>query len=356
MASTEQMRLIGQGVASFNKWRDENPEIVIDLADEDMHGMDLRNINLSHAILDGADLSYALLDNANLSFAKLRKANLSHAQMDKVDLSHSDLRWGHFALAHFRKGILFYARLRGADLRGADLTHASLEDADLSMANLAHANLEGAILANARLKNTKLADACLNGVNLSAANLEGTDVSSVTYDRRSPAHFVLEHRFVPSLLWDKRFDIILGTSIRCKGIHESCYGNRRFKKFIHDLDYLEEIMETRGGKILLFIWWLVSDCGRSMTRWSSWSAILVLLYAFIYYFLGAGHFKVAFLPFSFLTTLYYSVVTFTTLGFGDFVPRTYEGAVFVMIEVISGYIMLGGLISIFSSKLARRGE
>ena len=121
MAATEQMCLIGQGVASFNKWREENPEIVIDLRDEDMHGMNLKNINLSHAILDGVDLSYALPGNANLSFVKLGKANLSHAETDNVDLSHGDLRRGRFALAHFRNGILFYTRLRGADLRHASL-------------------------------------------------------------------------------------------------------------------------------------------------------------------------------------------------------------------------------------------
>ncbi|MBP1750220.1 MAG: ion transport 2 domain protein [Deltaproteobacteria bacterium] len=356
MASKEHVHLIDRGVVSFNKWRDENPDAVIDLRDADMHGKDLRSINLSHAILEGADLSHALLSDANLSFAKLRKANLSHADMDRTDLSHGDLKVARFALAHLRNAVFFYAKLRGADLRGADLRHASLEDADLSLANLTHANLEGAVLTNASLKNAQLSHTCLNGVDLSAANLEGTDVSSVTFDRKSPAQFVLENSFMPGRLWDKRFDIILGTSIRCKGVRESCYGSRRFKKFIHDLDYLEEIMEARGGKALLFIWWLVSDCGRSISRWSFCSGMLVMLFAIIYYFLGPPHFQIAFLPFGFLTTVYYSVVTFTTLGFGDFVPKTYDAAVFVMIEVISGYIMLGGLISIFSNKLARRGN
>ncbi len=57
---------------------------------------------------------------------------------------------------------------------------------------------------------------------------------------------------------------------------------------------------------------------------------------------------------SFLTMLYYSVVTFTTLGFGDVIPKTSFAAMMVMFEVILGYIMLGGLISIFANKLARR--
>ena len=52
--------------------------------------------------------------------------------------------------------------------------------------------------------------------------------------------------------------------------------------------------------------------------------------------------------------IYYSVVTFTTLGFGDIVPKTPAAAWWVMTEVILGYIMLGGLISIFATKLSRR--
>ena len=57
---------------------------------------------------------------------------------------------------------------------------------------------------------------------------------------------------------------------------------------------------------------------------------------------------------TFLSSIYYSVVTFTTLGFGDITPRTPTAAVAVMIEVVVGYLMLGILISILANKVARR--
>jgi hypothetical protein len=50
------------------------------------------------------------------------------------------------------------------------------------------------------------------------------------------------------------------------------------------------------------------------------------------------------------TFYYYSVVTFTTLGFGDVVPKDLWAEIAVTAEVITGYIMLGGLISIFATK------
>ena len=50
----------------------------------------------------------------------------------------------------------------------------------------------------------------------------------------------------------------------------------------------------------------------------------------------------------------YSVVTFTTLGFGDIGAVTNWARLAVGVEVVLGYVMLGGLISIFANKLALR--
>ena len=57
-----------------------------------------------------------------------------------------------------------------------------------------------------------------------------------------------------------------------------------------------------------------------------------------------------------VTYFYYSVVTLTTLGYGDIVPNSTLGQILVIVQVCIGYMMLGGLISIFANKLARRGE
>ena len=53
---------------------------------------------------------------------------------------------------------------------------------------------------------------------------------------------------------------------------------------------------------------------------------------------------------------YFSIVTFTTLGFGDVVAANSTARLLVAAEVIVGYIMLGGLVSIFANKFARRND
>ncbi len=110
---------------------------------------------------------------------------------------------------------------------------------------------------------------------------------------------------------------------------------------------------------LHFLWWLFADCGRSILKWGLWSLLFAevfsLIFGFVYYF-DASSFKSEVISFSWpgISFLYYSIVTFTTLGFGDIVPKTPGLQIVIMLEVILGYIMLGGLISILANKLARR--
>ena len=55
-----------------------------------------------------------------------------------------------------------------------------------------------------------------------------------------------------------------------------------------------------------------------------------------------------------MRVLYFPIVTLTTLGFGDYTPASIPAQIVVMSDVVLGYVMLGGLISIFANKLARR--
>jgi hypothetical protein len=127
---------------------------------------------------------------------------------------------------------------------------------------------------------------------------------------------------------------------------------------IRDDIYLLRFKEKH--KNLHFIWWLFADCGRSFFRWALWSLLFSVLFAFffynIFYLNDINSFKPDYIyeELPGLSFLYYSVVTFTTLGFGDIVPKPGLLQLIVMLEVILGYIMLGGLISILANKFARR--
>jgi uncharacterized protein YjbI with pentapeptide repeats len=130
--------------------------------------------------------------------------------------------------------------------------------------------------------------------------------------------------------------------------------SREIKDDIYLMSFKEKLPK------LHFIWWLFADCGRSFLRWALWSILFALLFAFIYhnifYLNDVESFNRANIHDTWpgLSLIYYSVVTFTTLGFGDITPKPGWLQFWVMLEVSLGYIMLGGLISILANKLARR--
>jgi uncharacterized protein YjbI with pentapeptide repeats len=112
MGNKDQLIILLQGVAAWNKWRTKKLDDKIDLS-----GANLIKAYLSDANLSGADLSGAKLIEADLSIADLSKATLTKA----------DLRGTNFSRANFSM-----ADLSGADLSWADLSEANLEGATLT--------------------------------------------------------------------------------------------------------------------------------------------------------------------------------------------------------------------------------
>ncbi|OIQ49463.1 voltage-gated potassium channel [Pseudodesulfovibrio hydrargyri] len=50
----------------------------------------------------------------------------------------------------------------------------------------------------------------------------------------------------------------------------------------------------------------------------------------------------------FLNALYYTVVTMTTLGFGDIVPRTWDGKILLIVQSLTSYFMFAFMIGIIT--------
>jgi len=81
MADQQHLAVLQQGVAAWNAWRRQYPEIHPDLS-----GADLRHANLMRANLSGSYLSEASLNEANLREADLTKANLREVLLLGADL------------------------------------------------------------------------------------------------------------------------------------------------------------------------------------------------------------------------------------------------------------------------------
>ena len=62
MADNNQISILSQGVETWNNWREENPDVLIDLKGANLMHMDLENANLTEAELKEANpVSYTHL-------------------------------------------------------------------------------------------------------------------------------------------------------------------------------------------------------------------------------------------------------------------------------------------------------
>ena len=91
MANDEHVAMLRQGVAAWNKWRDENRNVL----HPDLNGAILVEANLRGANLSGADLHEALLSGADLHGANLSGAYLNTAVLLDTDLQDADLTGCH---------------------------------------------------------------------------------------------------------------------------------------------------------------------------------------------------------------------------------------------------------------------
>lgn len=162
MANDEHVALLKQGVAAWNAWRTENPDIGPDLSGADVSGADLVGANLSGANLSRADLVGADLFKTNLFKTNLIGANLTKADLRGASLGRAQLTWANLCGANLHEANLSGARLDEANFTKADLSKAYL-GANLDRANLSGANLSGAYLQHAVLVETNLTGADLTG-------------------------------------------------------------------------------------------------------------------------------------------------------------------------------------------------
>ncbi len=73
MADAEQLAIIKQGVDTWNEWRAQHIDAIIDLSLADLQGLELIKVNFPPANLTGANLSGILIPDAILDGANLTR-------------------------------------------------------------------------------------------------------------------------------------------------------------------------------------------------------------------------------------------------------------------------------------------
>ncbi|MHC4983860.1 MAG: ion channel, partial [Planctomycetota bacterium] len=203
------------------------------------------------------------------------------------------------------------AAFREAHLEGADLFEAHLEGAGLRDAHLEGADFERAVVDGATVVWTKYADkdTMFTGVGLDAARVEPGLKQLLQYNIRRKRW---EEWYAQGPWWMFWLKLLKNISVRP-------------------------------------FWWMC-DYGRSTGRIIGSFLLLALIFAILYssfptwLSVRGGELN------GFLHALYFSVVTMTTLGFGDIHanPASPCGQILLMLQVILGYVLLGALVTRFA--------
>lgn len=227
------------------------------------------------------------------------------------DFSNCKLEYSNFSYADFS-----CSKFRNSDILYSNFEYSILDECDFSGTNLTLSNFNNCILENGNLCRAWISDVSFKNSNL----------GYIKYDRK--------------------IDFLNINSGAFEG-----NSNPLFVDFIKRKQYLKNFKNHNlGNKIIYYIWLVISDCGQSFLRWLSWSIIISLLFGLLFTKYSDSFLVTKSRELTSFSFYYYSIVTFTTLGYGDITPNNILGEVLVTIEVVIGYIMLGGLLSIFSNK------
>ena len=178
MASKKLVEIVQRGPKVLAKWRHQNPDIVVDLSDANLNGVNLRGANLRRAKLFGARMREADLIGANFRGADLTRTDLGNARLIKADFYTADLTATNFGQADLSGAYLRKTKMAGADMSDANLTKTDFIEADLSQASFLSANLTEANLSQAILTKTNFEKSTFDRVvlgNTDLSNAHGLD-------------------------------------------------------------------------------------------------------------------------------------------------------------------------------------
>jgi len=272
-------------------------------------------------------------------------------------------------------GMLHGICLKNANLENLNLVkRGSKRGFDLTGADLYRANLRGAHLFNAIFIRASLMKADLSDANIHCAHLEECDLLGVKLNETKIEHIKIG-RFLPQEKEAKRLEE-QGKHEQAKDFYEQAeeiYRNLRKTSehqglFTLSGPYLRKELTMRRfqekyfsiNRISSKVVDLFCGYGEDPLRVILFSWGLIFFSAFFYYFLGlsfGGEFQVFSVDQSlaenvnfFFECLYYSVVTFTTLGYGDFIPVGFSRIIAAM-EAFTGSFTIALFVVVFVKKM-----
>lgn len=341
-----------EGIKEWNEWRKQNPTEDIRLDEQDSHGWYLRGVNLMRTSTCDATGKNRIEYSGQIY---LRRANFQDADVEACG------RVG----AHLEGTYWWYAKARGANF-----TSAKLNDARLGVSQLDECRFDDAVFSGAELTDSSLRGAKFQHSDLRGCSARGaiTDGATIIWECRIDDATDFTGVSLDSVRTDAGTKQGLEYAIRRRN-WERWYRVGRPDYVLRRPETVREVQvrkaqETRRCILTspVRMFWLMSDYGGSAGRIVSVFFGLACAFAALYYLAAIlnppgvvtsllegkeGAVQSWLVP---VRAIYFSVVTMTTLGFGDMHAncRSLWGHVLLTSQVLLGYVLLAALVTRFA--------
>lgn len=334
-----------------------------------LSGSFLKNANFTNAELQGISMQgpETNLKGANLSKARLAQANLNGINLRGALLINSDLAQANLVGVDLSEAILKEANLWKTDFRGANLFHVdfsntNLDDTDFRYANLYRArftgsNVQEAILSSHIIRKLDIHEIKESEISYIIQDFKDEEISRETltniYKKLNKIILDKDRYYKANKIYREQ-KIVLNQN----GYHDyaSDFHYREADSFFRSLKGLRKIPR----KLIYFLFKYLAGYGELWWRPLLWILGFITFFGLIFWYFNAiveGCFNSSL---EFLDYMYFSVVTFTTLGFGDLQPKnTYLNLGKIDIPIFriaaASEALIGAmLLALFIAVLARR--
>ncbi len=223
MANRKQLAILKQGVAAWNKWREEHPDAKIDLRGAGLSGLDLSGANFSKADIRGVDFKGAYLVEANFNSSTLgsfyeKSSDFRYSKLNGAIFNYAyfkvepiDNIWGGELSIKFSYSILYYSSWKNIIVSGyyfLNLFRDTTNNDDsiiqlLICGNAEGISLEGKNLQRMRLVEFDLRNTDLRGTDLRQADLSRADITGAKLWGSARENWIIDGIRCEYVYWDE---------------------------------------------------------------------------------------------------------------------------------------------------------
>ncbi len=325
-------------------------------------------LNFENFFLPDIDLSFADCSYSNFLSAKLSKAQFEGAICNNAVFNSANCTGANFLLAHcnhasFLHSILTDAQFPSAKLNGCDMTNAickktNFGESFMEGVRLWHTDLSGADLQYASMQNARFySNTIISGAVINRLQVEGSTL------------ITLKENFL-----NEEFVINTDSENNYKARAEVYSNLKRYFHTEHDYQvaghfFIKErealrqyLKESISGNRTNLKKWLfesflyhVGKYGEKPSEVLSFAFSLILIFSCTYalsdFFLDTLSISIPDSWFNPLEYIYFSVVTFTTLGFGDIQPAHWLTQILAATEAAFGAFLIAYFVVLWARKI-----